>query len=57
MNKNSNTRNKIIKDIMNLEKEVRFIPMHRETLEELESWHDDRLARYLWQLMELKNRQ
>jgi hypothetical protein len=57
MNKNNSTRNKIIKDIMNLEKDVRFIPMHRETQDELESWHDDKLARWLWMLVELKNRQ
>jgi len=50
------TRNKIIKDIMRLEKEVRFIPIHRETLEELDSWTDDRLARYIWQLVELRTR-
>ena len=48
------TRNKIIKDIMRLEKEVRFIPMHRETVESLEKESDERLARYLWQLLELK---
>lgn len=53
--KNS-TRNKIIKDIIRLEKEVKFIPIHRETFEELETWTDDRLARYIWQLVELRTR-
>ena len=48
------TRNKIIKDIMRLEKEVRFIPMHRETVESLEKETDEYLARYMWKLMELK---
>jgi hypothetical protein len=57
MNKYKNsTRNKIISDIIRLEKEVRFIPIHRETLEELETWTDDRLARYIWQLVELRTR-
>lgn len=51
--KNS-TRTKIIKDIMRLELEVRFIPIHRETKNELESWTDDRLSRYIWQLVELR---
>jgi hypothetical protein len=50
------TRPKIIKDIMKMEIAVRFIPIHREKLEELETWSDERLARYLWQLQELKSR-
>ncbi len=39
---------------MRLEKEVRFIPMHRETVESLEKETDEYLARYMWQLLELK---
>jgi hypothetical protein len=50
------TKNKIIKDIMKLEKEVRFIPMHRENQETLESWSDEYLARYRWMLLELRTR-
>lgn len=57
MNANNNTRNKIIKDIMNLEKDVRFIPMHRESQDELESWEDGKLARWHRMLVELKNNQ
>jgi len=49
-------RPKVIKDIVKMEKAVRFIPMHRETIEELETWTDERLTRYLWQLYELKSR-
>jgi hypothetical protein len=50
------TRNKIIKDILRLEKEVRFIPLHQETLETLEKESDEYLARYRWQLLELRTR-
>ena len=50
------TRTKVIRDIVRLEIEVRFIPIHRETLEELDTWTDEYLARYRWQLLELRTR-
>lgn len=50
------TREKIIDKIMELELEVRFIPMHRETREKLETYSDEYLARYSWELQELKTR-
>jgi hypothetical protein len=50
------TKNKIIKDIIKLEKDVRFIPIHRETQDTLESWNDEYLSRYRWILLELKTR-
>jgi hypothetical protein len=50
------TRNKIIKDIMRLEIEVKFIPIHRETREELDTWSDEYLARYRWMLLLLKTK-
>ena len=51
------TRGKIIRDIVRLEREVRFIPIHRETVEELETWTDEYLARYVWELLELRTRE
>lgn len=57
MNENQyRIRNKIIKEIMKLEKEVKFIPMHREKQETLETWSDEYLARYRAQLAELRTR-
>ena len=50
------TRTKIVKDILKLEAEVRFIPMHRETELSMETWSDEYIARYRWQLLELKSR-
>lgn len=50
------TRAKVIRDILRLEIEVRFIPIHRETVDELDSWTDEYLARYRWMLLELRTR-
>ena len=50
------TRTKVINDILKLEIEVRFIPIHRETKEELQTWDDEYLARYRWILMDLRIR-
>ena len=50
------TRGKIVKDILRLEREVRFIPLHRETEATMEGWSDEYIARYRWQLLELKTR-
>jgi len=50
------TRKKIIKDILRLEIEVRFIPLHREGETKLNTWSDEYLARYRWQLLELRSR-
>ena len=53
---NYGTREKIMKDVLKLEMEVRIIPLHRETIKSMEDWSDDYLARYRWQLLELKSR-
>lgn len=53
---NYGTREKIMKDVLKLEKQVRIIPLHRETIQSMEDWSDDYLARYRWQLLELKSR-
>jgi hypothetical protein len=50
------TRTKIMTRVINLEKELRVIPLHRETRESMEEWSDEYLARYHWQLQELKAR-
>jgi len=53
---NYGTREKIMKDVLKLEAQVRIIPLHRETIQSMEDWSDDYLARYRWQLLELKSR-
>jgi hypothetical protein len=55
-NYNFGTREKIIKEVLKLEQEVRIIPLHRETKKSMENWSDEYLARYRWELLELKTR-
>jgi len=52
------SRAKMLKDISQLEEELRIIPMHRESLNnKTDSWTEEELARYRWLLDDWKSRE
>jgi hypothetical protein len=52
------TRTKMLKDITNLEEELRIVPIYRESLNnKTEKWSDEEMARYRWLLQDWKSRE
>lgn len=52
------SRQKMLKDIMKLEEELRIIPPHRESVDgKTDSWSDQEMARYRWLLQDWKSRE